>query len=137
MVQTVVARGANQTITGSGWYPGESVHLTVNSSTLDLGTVTAASDGTLAVTTFVVPADFASGTHTVSAVGSVSGTRQVTFEVTASAGPSASPTGSTGISAGTGGSTAPTSAGGLMVAVVALLAGVAVLVLRRRVGHHG
>ena len=66
-------------VSGSGWVPGESVHIMILSNTYDLGTVTANSDGTLPDVTFSVPSDFETGVHAITAVGSQSGSVMSTF----------------------------------------------------------
>jgi len=129
VVIPVVNRGGTQTVGGSGWQPGEKVTLTVNSTPISLGTVTAKADGTLPTKTFTVPTTFELGTHTVVAVGEVSGTRQATFQVIAAA---------TGNTDGGGGSTVPTGGSvagfpwGVLLAVAAWSVGLIVLVSRRR-----
>ncbi|MCL2471794.1 MAG: hypothetical protein FWF25_08680 [Propionibacteriaceae bacterium] len=96
--------GSTITIAGGNWVPGETVHLTVHSAEIDLGSVTAQADGSLPAVQVTIPASFQPGAHTVSALGSISGSHEVTFEVLApaSTGTSAT-TRATGISATTGG----------------------------------
>ncbi len=103
-----LARGQKQTVTGSGWEPGETVHLAVYTTPLDLGTVTADDDGNLPHTSFTVPKDFDVSKHQVVAIGSASGTRETSFTVTVKASPSPSQLSDEGSTAS--GGNAPTSA---------------------------
>jgi len=136
VVVPTVYRGGTQTIGGSGWYPGESVHLTVQSTPLDLGTVFANADGTLPVTNFKVPAGFEIGTHTVTAVGSVSGIHLATFEVKASSGGGGSSSGTKHV-VGTGGSVAGDTPWAVWLAAAAWAAGLIVLASRRKARQRG
>ena len=68
-------------VNGQSWVPGETVHLTAESTPIDLGTVTANPDGTLPPVSFAIPTDFEPGLHTVTATGSISGIQQSTFTV--------------------------------------------------------
>lgn len=76
-----LAGGDAVIVTGDGWVPGESVHLIIHSDSIDLGTVTANSDGTIPDVTFYVPSDFEAGAHTIMAVGSLSGSVESTFVI--------------------------------------------------------
>jgi len=127
VVMPVVRRGDTQTISGSGWYPGESVHVTVHSAPVDVGVVTARADGTLPPVSFKVPSGFAVGVHQVSAVGSVSGTHVAAFQVTAGGGGGSSG----GKAVGTGGTVAGGMPWGILLAVAAWAAGLATLAFRR------
>jgi len=80
---STVTVGATMMIAGQGWVPGESVQITVHSTPVDLGTFTADSTGTIPGLSFVVPSDFERGTHTVQAVGSITGLRTTEFTVVA------------------------------------------------------
>ena len=108
--------GETQTVTGSGFAPGEAVHLTVESTPLDVGTQIADSQGVV-VFTFDVPANFETGTHTATFT-SKSGTKAGTFGVT-----------SQQSLVSTGGSVTTTVPLGLLVIVIA---GAALLVVARR-----
>lgn len=125
-MSTVVV-GGKVTIKGGNWAPGESVHITVHSKILDLGSVVVNPDGTLPSVTFTVPADFAAGVHTVMAAGSISGTWQASFTVTAAGAPTPStPPG--GPKAPTGGESIPGSyVLWLLLAAVLTSGGTAVL----------
>jgi hypothetical protein len=63
-----VVAGQEQSVTGSGFVPGERVAVEMASDPVDLGTVTADAAGTIALT-FTVPAATPPGTHTVTATG--------------------------------------------------------------------
>ncbi len=89
---STVVQGGTQIITGTGWAPGETVRLTVSSDAIDLGSVTVNDDGSWEPVEFAVPNDCEVGTHQVTAVGSVSGTRVTEFDVTSGGGSSPSPT---------------------------------------------
>ena len=130
---TIVVQGGVLTITGTGWVPGETVRLTVQSQTIDLGTVTARTDGTLPTVTFVVPAGFEPGTHTVREVGSQAGTRTATFVVTAVN--TGTPTSATTTPGGTQVHTGGTSGHNplVWVAFVVALVGFGLLLVRARV----
>lgn len=77
-----IPRGTEQTITGAGFIPGETVTGVLFSTPIDLGSQVADADGTV---TFVVliPADFELGQHQVTLTGSLSGAVSVAFEVVA------------------------------------------------------
>jgi hypothetical protein len=87
---TIVA-GGTQSVIFSGFKAGEQVNLTLFSDPITLSPVTA--DGTgVARVDFIVPADFAVGTHRLEAIGQQSGTVGVaSFQVTAPP-PTPSPT---------------------------------------------
>jgi hypothetical protein len=93
---TIVA-GGTQSVIFSGFKAGEQVNLTLFSDPITLSPVTADATGVARVE-FIVPADFAAGTHRLEAVGQESGTVGVaSFEVTAppptpTPSPTASPT---------------------------------------------
>ena len=78
---TSAAAGSTVVVSGAGWVPGENVVLTIHSDSVNLGTVTANSDGTLPDLTFFVPAGVEVGQHTIMAVGSLSGSVESTFVV--------------------------------------------------------
>ncbi|MEQ1786811.1 MAG: prenyltransferase/squalene oxidase repeat-containing protein [Acidimicrobiales bacterium] len=67
-----VVVGGSLTVTGTGFAPGELVDVTLHSTPIDLGTVTADAAGT-ALLTFTVPADLEPGEHSVELVGRTSG----------------------------------------------------------------
>jgi len=130
---TSLPEGASLNIMGTGWAPSEQVHLTVQSTPVDLGVVTADANGNLPTTKFTVPAGFGAGAHTVTAVGATSGTRTAGFTVTAAGGGGGG--GNIGPRVTTGGSIASSPAGMLPAVVASLLAliGLGLWTLRRRV----
>lgn len=67
-----LAANRTQTITASGFKPGELVHGELHSTVIDLGTQTADKDGKVTFT-FEVPADFETGKHEVVLKGADSG----------------------------------------------------------------
>jgi hypothetical protein len=110
---TIVA-GGTQKVIFSGFRAGEQVNLTLFSAPITLSPVTADSTG-VAQVDFVVPADFAAGTHRLEAIGAQSGTVGVaSFQVTAppvtpTPTPTPSPTPSPSSSASSESSSAPAS----------------------------
>ena len=102
--ESSVMAGGTLVVSGSGWVSGESVAVTVRSVPLDLGTVTARDDGRIPDVAFTVPEDFEPGAHSVTLVGSLSGSVEATFTVEAAPEPQA-PQG--GVSAPTGGAAVP------------------------------
>jgi hypothetical protein len=74
--------GQTQTVTGTNFNPGEQVCLMIYSTPLDGGCQTADVNGTVHYT-FVVPADFETGTHTGTLTGVKSGSVSGTFVVNA------------------------------------------------------
>ena len=113
--------GGPQQVTGFNFNPGEAVQAVVNSTPLDLGTKTADANGQV-VFNFVIPAGFEIGKHTATVTGAVSGTKSITFEVTAP--PPVAPM------VQTGGSVAPSSVG-WVVGLGAILLGCTLLLGRR------
>lgn len=110
--------GDIQNAVGLGFIPGEQVTVTVHSSPLDLGTFKADANGKVVVS-FTVPADFATGRHTVEFVGAMSGKVITAFDVIAKApsnpkGPNAS--------AQSGGFATPESTSASLFALVISLA---------------
>lgn len=113
--------GAKQTVTGTGYLPGETVSLVFGG--VSVGTVTVGSDGTFS-TTFTVPVVTSSGDFALVATGQTSGRSA-----------SASVTVVNGSSVTTGAALADTGAGmsaGLVALGVVLAIGGAVLLRRRR-----
>jgi hypothetical protein len=128
-----IAAGRQQTIRLSGFQPYEMVHGVLHPLPVDLGTVQADANGNATVT-FTVPADLATGAHSVTMTGLTSGVeRTAGFVVTSSgdagAGDEAVPVDEAGGLAYTGAEVAPLLAlgGGLLVAGAG-----AVTVARRR-----
>jgi len=127
-----VYAGQQQSSQGINWVPGESIHVTVASTPLDLGTFNADQNGFVQGPTFTIPKDFEVGSHTITYTGSQSGAHTVTFQVVATPQQQKIPAGQT--TAQTGGSVVtgmPLIAGivGLLIlAAVALL----IVVARRR-----
>ncbi len=115
-----IAPGRTQTVTLSGFGPGEEVRGVLHSTPVDLGTVTADAQGR-ATFTFTIPAGLESGVHDVTMTGLSSGfSASVEFAVTSAPGSERL--------AYTGADVAPLlGLGGLLVA-----AGGAVLVASRR-----
>ncbi|MCX7619480.1 MAG: LPXTG cell wall anchor domain-containing protein [Acidimicrobiales bacterium] len=66
--KTTVPQGGQVTVTSTGWMPGTSVQVTLNSDPLDVGTAIADQVGTI-VHTFTVPVDFLVGAHSVTLTG--------------------------------------------------------------------
>lgn len=86
-----VAAGRQQTITASGFTPGETVRGTLFSTPVDLGTVVADAQG-VATFTFTLPAGLEAGPHSVTATGLTSGaTSTATFTVSAAVSAAGSP----------------------------------------------
>lgn len=78
---TTVVAGGTLTVSGVGFLPGESVKITLHSTPIELGTVTAAADKTVSLT-FTVPADIEPGDHTIKLLGLTSGrVVELPFEV--------------------------------------------------------
>ena len=78
-----VAEGQTLRIAGANWVPGETVAITLYSTPISLGTVTANSDGT--IPPIDVTIDLEAGQHLVIMEGSISGIVEVPFTVLASA----------------------------------------------------
>jgi len=79
----VVHRGELQGSFGDRWVPGETIHVTVGSTMLDLGTITARADRSGIGPNFIISDSFELGTHTITWTGSVSGVQTATFKVIA------------------------------------------------------
>jgi len=139
--------GQSVVVTGHGWVPGEQVTITVHSTPIQFPPVMVNPDGSLPSMTVAVPADFDPGTHTLTAVGSRSGTVTLSFQVVAAGqvptGPAlsgsapgqvVSPGSASGQmpSASTGGHIVPGVGLGWLVGAVFVVAGLAVAVVRRR-----
>ena len=138
---STLAAGSTVVVSGDGWVPGESVLLTIHSDSVDLGTVTANTDGTLPDVTFFVPAGLEVGEHTIMAVGSLSGSAESTFVVPgaglSTSAPQASVPQSTvpvsGVSVPTGGNAAVMpSVAGLVIALASIGLGVLLTKKQRR-----
>jgi len=144
---TTLSPGQSVVVTGHNWVPGEQVTITVHSTPIQFPPVMVNPDGSLPSMTVAVPADFDPGTHTLTAVGSQSGTVTVSFQVLAvgqvptgvvptgvvpgGSSPAGSMSGQ-GQSASTGGQAAPGVGLGWLVGVAFVAAGLAVAVVRRR-----
>ncbi|WTM15223.1 choice-of-anchor G family protein [Isoptericola halotolerans] len=143
-----VERGEEQTFTASGFESGEEVQAVINSEPLILSVQTANADGEVSWT-FVVPADFESGTHTGTATSveeddSVVASFQVTLTPSdpggTGGGTGAGGTGGSGSSGGSGGTPAYSSGGGMLpktgsevatyLAIAFLLTGAGAVALR-------
>jgi len=98
---TVVHRGELEGSYGDRWVVGETVHVTVQSTPLDLGTITIRTNYSGVGPNFIVPSDFEIGTHTITWTGSVSGTHTTTFKVVANPKKTSVGTGGTVIQTGT------------------------------------
>jgi hypothetical protein len=85
VANSTVAIGGSQTMTVLYLRPGETVRVILHSGDIDLGTVTADAAGT-ATLTWVIPHTVETGTHSVEAIGSYSGSTSVIFQVTPPAG---------------------------------------------------
>ena len=70
-----VAPGADLTVSGDGFEPGETVALELHSTPVSLGTAVADADGALSVTV-TIPADAELGAHVVAASGAASGVQR-------------------------------------------------------------
>ena len=109
----------SETVIGLHFNPGESVHLVVQSTPLDVGYMVADDTGTVSFT-FVVPSDFEPGVHTAILTGVVSGEISATFNVRQH------------VDANTGGSIAPLSPVGAIL-ICLLGAGLLVAAARQKV----
>ena len=119
----VVVPGTVVTLSGANWAPGETVVITIQSTPITLPPLTANADGTLSAVQVPVPADFELGTHTLTAVGSVSGAYSTTFTAASS---------SSGLTALTGGTVAGGSGIAWALAIMAIGFGAFLLVSRRQ-----
>jgi len=139
--------GQSVVVTGHGWVPGEQVTITVHSTPIQFPPVMVNPDGSLPSMTVAVPADFEPGTHTLTAVGTRSGTVTLSFQVVAASqvptgsalsgaapGQALSPGSASGQmpSASTGGRAVPGVGLGWLVGAAFVAAGLAVAVVRRR-----
>ena len=79
-----VGAGGSLIVTGSGFQPGETVTLVLNSTPVTLGTTPANSQGAFS-TTVIIPADTTPGNHTIVATGNTSGSTASTSIVVVSA----------------------------------------------------
>ena len=114
--------GSVQTVSGTGWMPGETVTVTLCSACQVVGTPTVDGNGRFSVT-FTVPAGTPVGVHTVTGSGSVSskglGDVSVSFTVV--------------VAAPAGGSVGGAASGlGGVVALLLVAGSAGVLVVRRR-----
>jgi hypothetical protein len=141
-----VALGGRQTVSGAGFTPGELVQATLHSDPVDLGTLTAADDGSVRVS-FTIPATLSTGAHTVTLVGLSSGQSATAAFTVVAAGTSPHPSATSALplTAGTstGASLASTGAaqvGALTMSGIALAGAGALLLLftgaARRRGRH-
>jgi hypothetical protein len=73
-------QGQTQSVTGSGFRPGEVVSGVVDSDPIDLGSRVANAAGEVTFT-FTIPADFEVGPHTVTLTGAESGAVSIQFQV--------------------------------------------------------
>ena len=80
ILHPVRQRGEPQVVSGLHFNPGERVRLVVNSDPLDVGTLSADSDGTVTFT-FDIPRTFEPGVHTATLTGDESGIIAGTFQV--------------------------------------------------------
>ena len=118
----VVVPGTVVTLSGANWSPGETIVITIQSTPITLPPLTANADGTITAVQVPVPADLELGTHTLTAVGSVSGAYETTFTVASSA---------SGMSIVTGGSVAGGSGIAWVFGLMAVGFGAFMLVSRR------
>gem|GEM_PF-4840678 len=125
---------------GRNWVPGEQVTITVHSDPIQFPPVTVNPDGTLPAMTVTLPATFEAGTHTLTAVGTQSGTVTMTFQVLAAgavpagSAPVGSVPGATSgqlVSASTGGQAAGAPGLGWLAGAAFVAMGLAVTVVRR------
>ena len=124
--------GQQQTVTGSGFNPGERVDLTLQSTPIDMGYQTADANGTVTFS-FAVPQSLGAGTHTATLTGAQSGSVLGTFKVVAPAGGNAG-NNTPSVTVNSGGSVVPSVAGLAAASGLLGLAGVwaGVAALRRR-----
>jgi DNA-binding beta-propeller fold protein YncE len=135
-----VVQGGTQSVSATGFAPGESVTAVMHSDPLTIGTKPAGANGEVSFT-WTIPATATPGAHTVDLTGSISGALTVPFTVTAKDdNNSGGGNGGGGPNVNTGGNLANTGASvvapALGGAVVLLLAGAGLLafgVRRRRV----
>jgi len=126
MGEPVVVTGSTITLSGQHWAPFETVTITIGSTPVTLPPVQADATGSISGISFPVPADFETGTHTLTAVGSVSGTFVTTFTVE-------EPSSGGQVTAPTGGSASHASYSLVAILVMACFVGVIVVAgLRRR-----
>ncbi|MCL2470950.1 MAG: Ig-like domain-containing protein [Propionibacteriaceae bacterium] len=145
---TTLSPGQSVVVSGHGWVPGEQVSITVHSTPIQFPPVMVNPDGSLPSMTVAVPADFEPGTHTLTAVGSQSGTVTMSFQVVAAGGGSTAGTGGGSVagasggaavgsesgqvaSVSTGGHAVPAAGLGWLVGAGFVAAGLAVAVVRR------
>jgi len=134
---TTVSLGQSVVISGHNWVPGETVTITVHSDPIQFPPVTVNPDGSLPSMTVAVPASLEAGTHTLTAVGTQSGTVSMTFQVLAAGEvPAGSVPGGTvpgqSVSASTGGQAGVAPGLGWLVGAACIAVGLAVGVMRRR-----
>ncbi len=99
MAAAAVARGADQTVTGTGFAAGERVRAVLHSNPVRVGTAAANAKGAVSVR-FAVPAGAALGAHTVELTGLSSGLTVSSAPFTVSAASTPAPTGSGSPSSG-------------------------------------
>ncbi|WP_119696013.1 DUF1349 domain-containing protein [Microbacterium halotolerans] len=127
--------GQQQSVTGNGFAPGETVTGVMNSDPLELGEETADADGTVSFA-WTIPSDTAAGMHTVTLAGTDSGTVSADFRVVATGAVEegrSEPTGP-GDLAATGTDPAPVLTTALLLLTLGAAAMAAGLVRRRRNG---
>jgi len=115
----VVRVGDSQVVIGYGFEPGELVHLTLKSATLDGGYAPANEDGTVAFL-FVVPTNQEAGWYDVTLTGELSGSITGQFQVL-------------GLGAATGGYVQPPLSGWLPEGLICLIGAMALSMLASRV----
>jgi len=137
MSSTTLSPGQNLVVTGHHWVPGEQVTITVHSDPIQFPPVTVNPDGSLPSMTVTVPPTLEAGTHTLTAVGTQSGTVTMTFQVLAAGDvPAGSVPGASGSGQGalasTGGQAAVAPGLGWLMGAALVATGLAVAVVRRR-----
>ena len=115
-----VAPSNKQSGDGLGFLPGEEVHIVVHSDPIDLGSLTADKDGKVPVS-FMVPSGFSLGDHTIQFVGARSGAVSVAFKVARA-----------GTRIDTGGGLASGMGAGLVPALLLIMVGAGVVLLKTR-----
>lgn len=141
-----IRAGAEQTVTGTGFAPGERVEIQLASTPTLVGTVDADPSGSVALT-FAIPTATAPGEHTLTLTGPTSGSATVAFTVTAATPPGPGGGGGPGVGGGDPGTagddrggdgwlaeTGPAGPMGL-AALAAALVIAGIVVLHRRRGH--
>jgi hypothetical protein len=96
--ESSVTQGGRLTLTAGGFSPGEQVAVTLHSTPVSLGSVTATGTGAASIT-FTVPTALPAGSHTVSFLGQTSGLTATSAAFTVLAAPAPQAAGTTTVAA--------------------------------------